>query len=240
MVKNIVQNLIDEDWSSKIDRIILERANPYERKGYFNRYFLISEKVVKLFIRGALDNTDKKLQIIDAATGDGSGAAFLAEQHPDWSVLGIDIDEQAIQYAIKNYKRTKNMENLEYKCRNIIDIEEKADVFVSMETLEHIQKDLMYDILEKISSQILKPGGKLVVSMPRLRPRESTKKRPGHINELYYQEFKYTLGEHFPVIEFYSFDRYGNVIADTQDANLMVGICTKWPSTRVFFNTELE
>ena len=35
--------------------------------------------------------------------------------------------------------------------------------------------------------------------MPRLRPRESTKKRPGHINELCYQEFKYALGVHLGI-----------------------------------------
>ena len=70
--------------------------------------------------------------------------------------------------------------------------------------------------------------------MPRLRPRESTKKRPGHINELYYQEFRYTLGKYFPLTEFLSMDRYANIVPETQDANLMIGICYKWPMTKVF------
>ena len=55
---------------------------------------------------------------------------------------------------------------------------------------------------------------RVLFSSPRGRRRESTVRRPGHINELYYQQFRYTIGEYFPMVEFYSFDRYGNITPD--------------------------
>lgn len=226
MSKNMVQNLTAEDWSSKIDRVFLPDANAYLRKYYFNRYFLVYDKVLRHL------PVNQGLKLIDAACGDGAGSAFLAEQFPYCDVLGVDIDIEIIKYAKKTY--SLRFDNLRYEAKSIIDIEDPSDVVVSLETIEHVDKDLMLEFLWKVSTRILKPCGKFVVSTPRLRPRETTVKRPGHINELYYQEFKYILAEYFPIMEFHSFDRYGNVIPDTPDANLMVAICSKWPATNIF------
>lgn len=232
-MKNNVQNLSSEAWSSEIDFIDLRKASDYEKKGYFNRYFFVAEKALATYRRYFPVMPDNPLTIVDAACGDGSGSAFLAEQFPNYKVIGIDLCKEAIALAKENYEN--RFLNLTYRCAAIQELADvKADVFVCMETLEHVTHETMHQILKNIAETILYPGGRLVTSMPRLRPRESTKKRPGHINELYYQQFKYTLGEYFPMTEFFSFDRYANIVPDTPDANLMVGLCTKWCSTSVF------
>lgn len=231
MSKNMVQNLTNDAWSSKIDRVYLPDADAYSRKYYFNRYFFVYEKVLKLLFTSRCA-FNKGISLIDAACGDGAGSAFLAEQFPDVTVLGVDIDKEIIQYASEKY--VPQFPNLRYEAKSITDIDQRADVIVSLETIEHVTRDEMLKYLEKVSSDLLKPGGKFVVSTPRLRPRESTVKRPGHINELHYQEFRFILAEYFPMMEFYSLDRYGNVIPDTPDCNLMVAVCSKFPATCIF------
>jgi len=226
MSKNMVQNLTGEDWSSKIERIFLPEATAYHRKTYFNQYFNVSERVLRHLPAG------QRKKVIDVACGDGAGSAFIAEQFPSLDVLGVDIDEDIIAYATKTY--CPRFDNLRYRAMSMVDIEDTADVVVSLETMEHVEKDVMLEFLEKVSSHMLNPGGKFVGSMPRLRPRESTVKRPSHINELYYYQFKFVLAEYFPMMEFYSFDRYGNVVPDTPDANLMVAVCSKFPATSIF------
>ena len=236
-MNNNVQQLSSEDWSSKIDRVFLPDANDYLRKYYFNRYFLVTEKVVRPHFRNESmhymeGGYNCPPMIIDAACGDGAGSAFLAEQFPGWNVLGYDIDEDIIKYANREY--ASKYPNLIFTAKNIVDINARAcDVFVCLETIEHVERDVMDAFLANVAEQ-LNPGGKFVVSTPRLRPRETTVKRPGHINELYYQEFKSILGMHFPMLEFYSLDRYGNVVPDSTDANLMIAVCSKFPETKVF------
>ena len=228
MIKNMVQNLTNEKWSSEIERIFLPEATAYHRKLYFNQYFNVYDKVLRHLHAGQYNR--KKL--IDVACGDGAGSAFIAEQFPNLDVLAVDIDKEIIEYATKTY--ASRFDNLRYMAMSMVDIEDTADVVISLETIEHVERDVMLKFLEKVSSRMLKPGGKFVVSTPRLRPRESTVKRPSHINELYYDEFKYILAEYFPMMEFYSFDRYVNVIPDTPDANFMVAVCSKFPATDIF------
>ena len=144
----------------------------------------------------------------------------------------MDLDTKMVDFASGRY--APKFDNLSYAAKSIIDIEEEADVFVCLETIEHISRELMIRVLDKIANKIIKKGGKLVISTPRLRPRECTVKRPGHINELYYQEFKYTLGELFPVLEFYGLDRYANLVQDSDDNNCVIAICSTWPTTSIF------
>jgi 2-polyprenyl-3-methyl-5-hydroxy-6-metoxy-1,4-benzoquinol methylase len=222
-MENNVQNLTDEDWSSKDDRIVLSKANAYTRKTYFNRYAFAAKKIKEA--TPLVGDT-----IIDCACGDGAGSAFLAEQ-TGYYVYGVDIDPVVIAKAIITYKD----ELLNYKVGNILDFDASGiAVFVCLETMEHINNEDMHKALKYINDNVLAPGGTFIVSMPRLRPRESTKKRPGHINELYYQEFKYTLGQYFPMIDYYSVDRYANIVPDSPDANCMIAVCTKWPDTEIF------
>lgn len=226
-MKNNIQILVSGDSISKSykdERMIFSEASEYYKKAFFNRYFFAAEKVIRRMQK-------EPLQIIDAACGDGAGSAFLAEQFPQHKIFGVDISGQTIEDAIKIY--SSRFSNLNYSIENVLDISKKVDVFISFETIEHIEKPEVNSFLDNIATKLLNPSGKFIVSTPRLRPRETTKRRESHINELYYQEFKYLLGVHFPMIEFYSFDRYANIVPDFSEAILMIAICSKWPETKV-------
>lgn len=234
-----VNELSAEDWSSKIDQIYLDKASPYEIKGYHNRYFLAWEKVVRpvlvdiLPVGGAIAP-----QVLDGATGSGAGAAYLAERAVAIGrkvcVVGVDVCEEAVKYAQDTYSWRTN-QCLDYRMQDVAEAlrSQTWDAVVCMETLEHVANEKMHEIL-KAAAESLYPGGRAVFSMPRKRPRESTKARPGHINELSYQEFKYTIGEYFPMVEFYAFDRYANIVPDYPDCNLQVAVVSTWPKTSIF------
>lgn len=232
-MKNLCNTLSSDEQSSIVDFIDLKNTNEYQRKIYLNRYWFACSCVKDNLLRerSLAKNT---LRILDAATGTGAGAAFLAEQLDGLcakvEVVGVDLEQKAISLARERYSQYAT-----FLQKDIVEgvNDQHWDVIVSMETIEHIQHEVMLNFLDSIA-KMLNPGGVFICSSPRRRPRESTIKRPGHINELYFQEFKYTLGEYFPRIEFASMDRYGNLLGDCEDANLMLAACYIPPATRIF------
>jgi 2-polyprenyl-3-methyl-5-hydroxy-6-metoxy-1,4-benzoquinol methylase len=97
--------------------------------------------------------------VLDLACGTGYGSWLMA-QVADY-VVGVDINEDAIEFAINHYLDN----NLEYDCRDILKYEstKPVDVVISLETVEHIKN---LEALEKKFLTLLKPGGKLIYSVP--------------------------------------------------------------------------
>ncbi len=111
----------------------------------------------------ALKETTQKDKVLDIGCGSGYGTYFL--RHGCQYVEGIDIDENAIIYARKNYK----LPNLKF---NILDFEKfritrkRENIFdfvVMLESVEHFNN--AENIIIKIS-KILKPAGKLLLTTP--------------------------------------------------------------------------
>ena len=124
MTSNNVQALTSEAWSSEIDYITIEEATPYGRKAYFNRYFFVAQKVIATYRRRIirpLCQDNSPLTIIDAACGDGSGSAFLAEQFPFAKVIGIDLNKPQIDHAARY---ADQFHNVEYRQCGLLDIDE--------------------------------------------------------------------------------------------------------------------
>ena len=79
-------------------------------------------------------------QIIDAACGCGYGSHMLATQadKPIDSVLGLDISEEAIEYAKTHW----GAPNLIFRQEDLSNSIEPGDWLVSFETLEHLDDPL--------------------------------------------------------------------------------------------------
>lgn len=230
-----VNKLIETKESSIVDYIIYNQTNDYQKKNYHNRYYLAFNKLIKpLLIDHILKNNKNTFIVFDVPCGSGIGTLYLAEQIEkyisNFKIIGLDLCGDAINYAKNNY----NHKSIEFINDNILNsLKYNYDAFVCMEFLEHVNMNIAIEVIKK-SHMLLNPGGGSIFSSPRLRPRESTIKRPGHINEFSEQQFYYTLEEFYPIVERYSLDRYANIVNYTSDANLMVGICHKWNNTKVF------
>jgi 2-polyprenyl-3-methyl-5-hydroxy-6-metoxy-1,4-benzoquinol methylase len=217
-----VNKLSFDPADSVVDFIIYSETSEYQQKNYHNRYFLALEKVVKPVMA-----SKKDIKILDAPCGSGIGTQYIEEQ-TGLKPVGIDLCSEAIDFAKTNY-------SCDFHKMDILDAlnQYEVDCLICMEFLEHVPMDIAVEVVKRAAEKINK-GGKAIFSSPRRRPRESTGKRPGHINEFSEQEFYYLLEEHFPMVERFSMDRYANIVNYTSDSNLMIGVCSSWEETRVF------
>ena len=77
--------------------------------------------------------------VLDIACGVGYGTAFLAEQNDGInSITGVDISAGAIQYAKERYSHSKI--NFIAADAMLYKVDEKYDVIISLETIEHLPK----------------------------------------------------------------------------------------------------
>ncbi len=138
-------------------------------------------------------------RVIDIACGEGYGSKYLGETAK--SVLGVDVDQDAIAHAIKRYSSEKVRFSVgDASCIPAPD--KSADVVVSFETIEHISdpSDLVRE-----ANRTLCDGGLFIVSTP--NPIEYTiipeYDNPFHINELRVGKFIQLLEESFDNVQLY-------------------------------------
>lgn len=211
------------------DHTVWKTANAFHRKSCHGRYALA-------YIRGVLpalrdwytEGCDGTFTVLDAPTGEGRGAAYIAEQlggRPGVRVHAVDINPASYRAPGVAY----HIDDL----LAFLDAQGPYNCIVCLEFLEHVDEHYGREAVQAIYDT-LAPGGRAVFSSPRRRPRESTVGRSHHIHEYWDQEFHYLIEEFFPITERWSFDRYANATPYNTDANLMVCIGTKLPHTEVF------
>ncbi len=188
-------------------------------------------------------------QVLDAACGEGFGAALLAGKAG--SVIAVDIDPVSIEHATHRYGA---QDNLSFRQDDVTLLDslpdDSFDVIVSFETLEHVMEQ---DRMLAGFSRLLKADGILLVSTPdKKNYSEATGvTNPHHVRELYFSEFSELLDRHFNANKIYtqkllfqsslsSLDREGppEVLVHT-DAGIVqemayppmyyVGVCTNSP-----------
>ena len=133
-------------------------------------------------------------RVLDLACGEGYGSYLLARRAA--AVVGIDIDKQTVKHARNKYLKS----NLDFKVGSITDIPIEGnnvfDVVVCFEALEHVEE---HENLLKEVKRLLTPAGLFIVSTPNKRTYsdETQFSNPFHLHELYFDEFKELLGNHF-------------------------------------------
>lgn len=147
----------------------------------------------------------KSKSVLDIASGEGYGSALLAKVAQ--SVVGVDISQEAVEYAIIEYSNYENLTFLVGSCESIPLADNSVDVVTSFETIEHHDKheEMMCEI-----KRVLKPDGVLIISSPnRLTySDERNYSNPFHVKELYYDELVTLLKGYFA-----NFQIYGQKIA---------------------------
>jgi SAM-dependent methyltransferase len=134
------------------------------------------------------------LTVLDAACGEGYGAALLAGAAA--AVTGVDNSVDAIEHARRRY----GAGNLEFQVADCLDLPFAADAFdcvVSFETLEHLADQ---DGLLREFRRVLKPEGFLLLSSPdrAVYSGELQNRNEYHVRELDRNELEQLLREHFP------------------------------------------
>lgn len=131
--------------------------------------------------------------VLDIASGEGYCSALIAQVAR--SVVGVDIDAKAVEYATTRYLRN----NLRFVCgtaQNIPLDDASVDVVVSFETIEHFSDHKRF--LEDIR-RVLRPGGLVIISTPDLAiySVDGEAANPYHVQEMTREEFSALLSGFF-------------------------------------------
>lgn len=138
--------------------------------------------------------------VLDVATGLGYGAEMLSEHFEH--VIGIDLSENALNYARVHYKRPK------YQRANVLALPfpiSKFEAVFSIETLEHLAKEDLHVYVNELL-RVTKPGGLVFISTPNKVVYSSLHKVEDHYSELTLSELKGLIKSRYSGdIEYYAF-----------------------------------
>ncbi len=175
-----------------------ERVVPGKVNDDLMNEHLVRYKFAEQFIQ-------KGSRVLDAGCGTGYGTARLAAINAHAHVLGVDISEEAVNYALGIYSR----ENCSFA---VMDLQrapltpQSLDLVTCFEVIEHIEKP--EEFLAAVSSA-LKVNGNLIVSTPNRRMYSDAVPEyhnPYHVKEYYLNEFETLLKEYFSHVTLYSQD----------------------------------
>lgn len=130
-----------------------ERAVPGETAN-----FLMQEAISRyVFVKKYLRKSDV---CIDIACGTGYGTALLSEKVTQ--VIGIDISDEALEFAQSNYASPK-VAFIKSFAEKTFFKDKSFDAVIAFEMIEHLDNPKSF-LIE--ASRILKPGGYLLISTP--------------------------------------------------------------------------
>lgn len=135
----------------------------------------------------------KNKKVLDAACGIGFGSYLLAQKAR--FVTGIDIDRSSLAHAKKHYHNDR----LSFELKDATDTgfpSQFFDVITSIETFEHIPKELADKFIGELK-RLLKPEGLLIISTPNHDVYSRISHTKGHVNELNVDDFFAHLSKYF-------------------------------------------
>src|SRR5262249_33285474 len=137
-------------------------------------------------------------RVLDLACGEGYGSRLLAQTAE--SVVGVDIDEQAIRHAGNKYIKS----NLRFKKGSITSIPIEGrnifDAIVCFEAIEHIDD---HEALLQEVKRLLTSDGLFIGSTPNkwAYSDEPHYENPFHVHELYLDEFTALFEKYFKQVK---------------------------------------
>ncbi len=164
-------------------------------------------------------------RVLDIACGVGYGTAILLKSNPQIStVVGVDINKDAIDYAKEHYNDARAMYVAgDAMAESLPDEIGRFDTVVSFETIEHLQNDELF-----IANlyKMMKPDGTLIISTPFGKGRGIPCSNPFHVHQYKEPEFAELLNCFDTVDMYYQLDEM--IEKGTQDKKyyLMVAVCT--------------
>jgi len=138
--------------------------------------------------------------VLDIASGEGFGSDLLASSGAK-KVYGVDISRTAVTHAKKKYT-SGNLEFICGECAHIPLPDNSVDVITSFETIEHHDQ---HEESMREFRRVLKDDGILVISSPdkKTYSDERNYNNEYHVKELYFDEFKQLICNHFSHANFY-------------------------------------
>lgn len=138
-------------------------------------------------------NLVRNRDVLDVGSGEGFGAAILAETAK--TVTGVDVDAETVRHSAEEYARD-NLTFLTASASALPFDEGSFDVVTCFEVIEHLDE---HDALLQEIKRVLRPHGILMISTPDRDAYASrgAEPNPFHVRELDTGEFDDLLGRFF-------------------------------------------
>lgn len=173
-------------------------SNIFEGERLDSKSALARNNLVEHLARYRLVKGNKQKIILDIGCGTGSGSVILAKKFK--KVIGIDLSEEAIEYAKRNWDR-KNVKFLVGSGTKIPFHNSTFDVVAGFEVIEHIKN---WKGFLKELKRVTKNKGLVYLSTPnKAIYSPGTKKpiNPHHVFEFTLDQFRDALSHLFTVSE---------------------------------------
>ena len=135
-------------------------------------------------------------ELLDVPCGVGWGTSMLRNHR---HAIGIDVAEEAIDYAKEHYQRPGQ---LEFRLGNMEELpleDASRDVVICLEGFEHVSQRVGRAFLKE-SQRVLRPGGLLLMTCPVLDEFGLDTGNPHHVYEYPEDELIDLLNRHFRVL----------------------------------------
>jgi 2-polyprenyl-3-methyl-5-hydroxy-6-metoxy-1,4-benzoquinol methylase len=105
-------------------------------------------------------------KVLDFGCNHGSCSFLICENNNVTNVIGLDLNEEAINVANET-KKEINESKINFISENILDVtfNEQFDTIISFHTLEHIYPEDVDEVLDKLYNS-LTIGGYFIISIP--------------------------------------------------------------------------
>ena len=166
------------------------------------------------------------MEVLDIACGVGYGTYILARAEPTAHVVGVDIAQQALDFAARHYKLDNNTFQ-QGDCLTVYLPREGFDLIVSFETIEHIDGD---HIFFRRIFETLRAGGIFICSTPNQTVTPfSTEKFPYHHRHYTCREISSLLESNGFYIEkvFSQHSKHKKDVIEGSDGAFHIVVCRK-------------
>ena len=95
---------------------------------------------------------NRPINIIDIGCGSSKAYQEISSLGIKFNYKGIEIDKDFVKYSRRKFSKNKNYEIVHDDIKNHYDILVNADLIIALESLEHIKENIVFRIIERISS----------------------------------------------------------------------------------------
>ena len=108
---------------------------------------------------------DQPVRVLDAGTGFGQYAYFIARTFPNAHVLAVDVKRDYLENARRFIEQTPQARQITFAYEDLTDLQADGpfDLILSVDVMEHIEDDRA---VFRGFERVLRPGGHVVINTP--------------------------------------------------------------------------
>ena len=108
---------------------------------------------------------DRPIRVLDAGTGFGQYAYFVARTFPNAQVRAVDVKQEYLERARRFVDQTPQASQVDWAIDDLTDLQSDGpfDLILAVDVMEHIAED---EAVFRHFERVLRPGGHVIINTP--------------------------------------------------------------------------